>query len=490
MSSPSQAKAIGEFEGNQDVGQPKLSGFAAYDSAQDEYHISGSGNNMWAKRDEFHFVSKRVKGDFIVQARVEFPKAGVEPHRKMGWIARTSLDPDSPYADAAVHGEGLTSLQFRRSKGADTEQEKLSVTGPDVIQLERKGNTFRFSAARFGDPFTNAQVADLALGDEVYLGLFVCSHNSNVVEQSVFRDVRITRPAKDGFVPYRDFIGSRLEILDLQTGRRQFLFASAQPFEAPNWTPDGAALIYNVSGRSEGWGALRRFDLTTHQSSPIETGSANKANNDHVLSFDGRMLGVSHQSAAHKGQSVISTLPVQGGTPKLITPQAPSYLHGWSPDGKFLVYTAGRNNEFNIFKIPANGGEEVQLTHTKELNDGPEFTPDGRYIYFNSARTGKMQLWRMGPNGENQEQVANDEFNNWFPHISPDGKWIAFLSFMADVPPSDHPYYKHVYLRLMPIQGGKPKIIAYLYGGQGTINVPSWAPDNRKLAFVSNTAIE
>jgi Tol biopolymer transport system component len=202
------------------------------------------------------------------------------------------------------------------------------------------------------------------------------------------------------------------------------------------------------------------------------------------------MLGISHQSPAHGGQSVVSTLPVKGGTPKLITPASPSYLHGWSPDGKFVVYTAGRNGQFNIFKIPSKGGDEIQLTHTKELNDGPEYSPDGRFIYFNSARTGKMQLWRMTPNGEHQEQITDDEFNNWFPHISPDGKQITFISFMKDVPAGDHPYYKHVYLRLMPIQGGKPKVIAYLYGGQGTINVPSWAPDSRRLAFVSNTSME
>ena len=129
-------------------------------------------------------------------------------------------------------------------------------------------------------------------------------------------------------------------------------------------------------------------------------------------------------------------------------------------------------------------------------SDGPEFSPDGKYIYFNSTRgkdgvaTGSMQLWRMKPDGSEQEQVTNDEFNNWFPHISPDGKWIAFISFPKEVSPSDHPYYQRVYLRLMPLAGGEPKVIAYVYGGQGTINVPSWSPDSRMLAFVSNTDME
>ena len=132
-------------------------------------------------------------------------------------------------------------------------------------------------------------------------------------------------------------------------------------------------------------------------------------------------------------------------------------------------------------------GEEIRLTSAEGVNDGPEFTPDGKFIYFNSNRTGKMQIWRMNPDGSDQVQITNDEFNNWFPHISPDGKWIVIISFPADIDPKDHPYYKHVYLRLMPIEGGKPKVVAYVYGGQGTINVPSWSPDSQRIAFVSNS---
>jgi Tol biopolymer transport system component len=166
----------------------------------------------------------------------------------------------------------------------------------------------------------------------------------------------------------------------------------------------------------------------------------------------------------------------------------PSYCHGWSPDGKLLVYTGGRNGKFDIYKTAADGsGGEIRLTDAEGLNDGPEYTPDGRYIYFNSTRTGKMQIWRMKPDGHDQEQVTRDDYNNWFPHISPDGKWIAFVTFGPDIDPKDHPYYKQIYLRLMPVEGGEPKVIAYVYGGQGTMNVPSWSPDSKRIAFVSNT---
>ena len=166
----------------------------------------------------------------------------------------------------------------------------------------------------------------------------------------------------------------------------------------------------------------------------------------------------------------------------------PSYLHGWSPDGKFLVYTGGRSNKFDIYKIPSDGsGSEIRLTEAPGLNDGPEYTPDGKYIYFNSSRTGKMQIWRMKSDGSEQEQITNDQYNNWFPHISPDGKRIVIISFPEDINPTDHPYYKQCYLRLLPIEGGEPKVIAYVYGGQGTINVPSWSPDSQRIAFVSNS---
>jgi len=476
---------LGEFDGHGDVGSPKIAGSATYNAVSQEYNLAAGGVNMWAQRDEFHFVWKRMTGDFILQTRVQFLGKGIDPHRKAGLIVRSNQDADAPYVDGVVHGDGLTSLQFRRTKGAITEQKESTVKGADILQLERKGNTFTFSAAKFGEPFTVTEIADVTLGDEVFAGLALCSHNPEVIERAIFSDVRITRPAKDGFVPYRDYIGSVLEILDVESGRRQIIYRSEQPFEAPNWTRDGAALIYNTSGRTEARGRLYRFDLLTRQPVVIDTGSSNRNNNDHVLSFDGTMLAISDQSA---GPSAIYTLPVGGGAPKRITPLTPSYLHSWSPDGKSLLYTGGRSGEFDIYSIAADGSStEVKLTDFKGLDDGPEYTPDGTYVYFNSVRSGTMQIWRMKPDGKHPEQVTNDEWNNWFPHISPDGQWIAFISFPKDVAPADHPYYKRVYLRLMPIAGGTPKVIAYVYGGQGTINVPSWSPDSKMLAFVSNT---
>jgi Tol biopolymer transport system component len=482
------AAGLGVFQQHADVGAPKLAGSAVYDAAAQEYTLSAGGVNMWGRRDEFHFAWKLMTGDFILQARLELLGKGVDPHRKAGWMIRTSLDDDSPYADVAVHGDGLTSLQYRRAKGAVTEQIVSAVKSADVIQLERRGTAYTLRTARFGDPYSVFQLTDLDLGDHVYVGLFVCSHNPDVVEKAVFKNVRIIRPAAEGFVPYRDYIGSQLEVLDVESGRRELLMSSQQPFEAPNWTPDGKALIYNTSGRVPEWrGRLHRFDLATRKPTPIDTGFAIRNNNDHVLSFDGTRLAISDQSA-EGGRSTIYTLPATGGTPERRTPLTPSYLHGWSPDGKWLVYTGGRDGEYDIYTVPADGPtDEVRLTTAKGLDDGPEYSPDGRFIYFNSTRSGTMQLWRMKPDGADPEQLTKDEYNNWFPHLSPDGKWIAFISYGQDVAPADHPYYKHVLIRLMPAGGGPARVIAYVYGGQGTINVPSWSPDGKRLAFVSNT---
>jgi WD40 repeat protein len=480
QSAPRQ-KPLGLFEGQSDVGKVNQPGSVVYDDDKEEYTVAGSGANMWADHDEFHFVWKRMKGNFILTARAAFIGKGVEAHRKIGWIIRPGLEADSAQVSAVLHGDGLTSLQFRRTKGTATEEIKSNVSAPDVVQLERKGNTYVMAVARFGEPFITTQVSDISLGDDVYVGIFVCSHNNNVIERAAFRDLRITVPAKDEFVPYRDYIGSNLEILDVQSGHRKVVYSVPDSLQAPNWTRDGKALIYNRNGR------LYRFDLARNSPVAIDTGFAVNNNNDHVLSFDGKMIGISNHSKEDDNKSIVYVLPVAGGKPRRITATGPSYLHGWSPDGKFVIYTGQRNGEFDIYKMSIHGGDETRLTTAKGLDDGSEYSPDGKYIYFNSTRTGTMQIWRMKPDGSQQEQITNDDYNNWFPHVSPNGQWICFLSFSKEVAPGDHPFYKRVYLRLMPIAGGQARVIAYVYGGQGTINVPSWSPDSKKVAFVSNT---
>jgi Tol biopolymer transport system component len=495
VAAQSSESAVGEFTNHGDVGAPQIAGASAYDPSTQQYRLAGSGVNIWGTTDQFQFAWKKMTGDFIVRARFEFIGQGADPHRKLGWMVRSSLDADSAYADACAHGDGLTSLQFRRTKGATTEQKEFSVRGGDVLQFERRGKEYIFSAARSGETFVSQTLSDVDLGDDVFVGLFLCAHNPKVKEEAIFKDVRVIRPPKAGYVPYRDYIGAQLQILNVFTGQLSLVHSSPEQFEAPNWRADGKLLV-NVSGPGPNKGLLKTFDRTTGEMGAFDTGFANRNNNDHVLSFDGKMLGISHHTADANGRSVVHKLPATGGTPVRVTKNAPSYFHGWSPDGAWMVFTGGRKekpdgpDKYDIYKISPDGGDEVRLTTAAGLSDGPEFSPDGKYIYFNSTRTGLMQLYRMKTDGTEQEQLTNDEFNNWFPHISPDGKWIAFVSFNQDVKAEEHPYYKHVYIRLMPIEGGKPRVIAYVFGGQGTMNVPSWSPDSTRIAFVSNTRMD
>jgi TolB protein len=194
------------------------------------------------------------------------------------------------------------------------------------------------------------------------------------------------------------------------------------------------------------------------------------------------LLAISDQSQGRR-QSLIYTLPITGGTPKLVTPNGPSYWHGWSPDGKTLAFCGERDGEFDVYTIPAVGGPETRLTTAKGLDDGPEYSPDGQSIYFNSVRSGTVQVWRMKPDGRDQEPVTADDFNNWFPHPSPDGRNLVFLSYEKDV--TGHPENKDVSIRMMSLASKKIDVLGRFFGGQGTINVPCWSPDSRKIAFVT-----
>jgi TolB protein len=476
-----QAFRFGIFHSETDIGCIHHPGSISYNTQEQVYTLSGSGTNIWSGKDSFHFVWRKMKGDFILRTQGAFVGKGIEQHRKWGWMVRSSLDSNSKHISAAVHGDGLVALQYRPETAAETMEQRSSVSYADVVQLERKGKTYTMSVAKFGGLFVTQKLEDVNLGDDVYVGLFVCAHNPEVTEKAVFNNVRIAIPAPSDLVPYRQYIGSNLEILNVFSGKSNIIYQNTGSIQAPNWNKHGKSLIYNADG------LLYDFDLSTNVPRALNTGDAKHNNNDHVLSFDGKMLAIS-SGEGDNGASVGYVVSNTGGSAKRITPVGPSYMHGWSPDAKSIVFTGQRNKEFDIYRIPALGGPEVRLTTAPGLDDGPEYTPDGKFIYFNSVRSGLMQIWRMKANGTAQTQITDDGFNNWFPHISPDGKWIVFISFLKEeVDPGDHPFYKHVYIRMMPATGGPAKVIAYLYGGQGTINTPSWSPDSKQIALISNT---
>ncbi|MFT3830340.1 MAG: biopolymer transporter TolR [Opitutaceae bacterium] len=443
-------------------------GNATFDAARQEFSLHPPATTPTAASDAGVLVCRELRGGCILQAQIGAVSAVA------GLALRASFEPLAPAVLLLRRADGTVEVRVRRMAGGPLETREFGAPGADVLQLEQRGAEVVVSAARFGEVFTTRRFREAVFGPRMVLGLFAAGGKAR------FHNVRLIRPAPTGFVPYRDYIGSELELIDATDGRRTLVHHEDDSLQAPNWTPDGAALLCNRNGR------LWRFDLATRRMALVDTGDQVKNNNDHALSFDGTLLGISSGDVSR-----VYTVPVGGGQPRLITPEGPSYFHGWSPDGRYLIYTAGRGDhrgKMNLYRIPAAGGAEERLTTTDALDDGSEYTPDGRWIYFNSTRTGRMQLWRMRPDGSAQEQLTFDDTNNWFPHIAPDGRSLVFITYGPEIAAMDHPFYRHVYLRTLPLDGGAPRVLAYVYGGQGSMNVNSWAPDSRRFAFVSNSA--
>ena len=430
---------------------------------------------MWFTNDALRFVWKRVSSsDLQLSAKVRWPESGGNPHRKACLLIRQSLEPDAAYADAVIHGDGLCSLQYRETAGAPTREIQSNVTGPARIRIEKQGDFVAMSVAGDGEAFRPAGGSfKIRFQEPFFIGLGVCAHDNRALETAVFSDVELaTGLAQPGT---NAVLASTLETVAISSKDRRVVYHTRGNIEAPNWGADGKFFIYNSGGR------MYRLARTGGQPELIETGLAKRCNNDHGISPDGTQLAISHHGDG--GKSRIYVLPLAGGVPVQVTPTGPSYWHGWSPDGKALAYCAERNGNFDIYTIPVSGGDETRLTTAAGLDDGPDYSPDGRFIYFNSERSGKMKIWRMKSDGSEQEQVTTEPGNHWFPHPSPDGKWLVFLAYGEDV--DGHPANKDVELRLRPIAGGETQTLAKLFGGQGTINVPSWSPDSKNVAFVS-----
>ena len=469
-----QAKPLGIFSDHADIGTVLHPGSATYDAASQSYKITGSGDNMWFAIDDFHFLWKKVSGDIALAADIAFQGTAGNMHRKAVLMIRQSLDGNSAMVDAARHGDGLTSLQFRDEAGANTHEVESNISAPKRMRIEKRGDFFYlFVSGKDGHLHPAGAATKLALHGDYYIGIGVSAHDKDVLETATFSHVTVeplttTAEAKPTLL-------STLETISAASTDRRVVYLAPARFEAPNWAHDNSYLLFNREG------GLYRIPPTGGEPLRVPMGAALECNNDHGFSPDGKMLAIS--DTAQTKLSKVYIAPVAGGTPRQITMNGPSYWHGWSPDGATLAYASRRDGNFDIFTIPVTGGEEKRLTTANGTDDGPEYSLDGQWIYFNSERTGTMQIWRMHPDGSSQEQVLTDDTNDWFPHFSPDGKWMEFLAFDKSV--TGHPADKDVTLNLMSMVDKKVHVLTKLFGGQGTINVPSWSPDSSKLAFVS-----
>lgn len=481
------AATAGIFEGHGDIGVNPKGGAVEFNPAANEYRITGGGANIWAAQDAFHFLWRRVSGDVTLTADVQFIGSGVQAHRKAVLMIRQDLTPDAAYADAALHGDGLTSLQYRLTAAGQTQEIQSPLKGPVRLRIERKGNQFTMYAGTPGGELTASGPVTVELKDPVYVGLGVCSHDADVLETAVFSNVLLSggmQPARRG-PRYR----SSLVIYDLASKSARTLYSADTVWEAPNWTPDGKYLLANSGGRIYRLDANAQGNVTPI---PLDIDPMYSCNNDHGPSWSGKLLAFSASTPSVR-QSQVFIADADGRNARLITPKTPSYFHGWSPDDQWITFIAERGDKnYDVYRIPAAGGQEERLTTSTGYEDGSEYSPDGKWIYYNSDRAGNQDVWRMpasgaGPNDSLAQRITSDEWQDWFPHISPDGKRMVFLSFPPEV--KDHNGRMEVQLRMMDAPGATaatPKVetVVKIFGGQGTINVNSWSPDSRKFAYV------
>ncbi len=475
--------SLGAFEGQSDVGSVTPPGTATYDPATDTYTLTSAGANLWGTTDGFHFLWKKMSGDAVITADIDFPNTAGEhsPHRKAILIFRQTLDASSAYADVALHGIGLTALQYRRNTGNITEDLELTnvldLAAPRRIRIEKRGDTFTAYLASS----LNASLhpigasAQVHLEEPFYVGIGLCSHDPNKTERAVFSHVTVEKPAP---LPSTLALYSTLQTIgDDADFRRDAIVWSAQGhFEAPNWTRDGKILIFDQDGK------IMTVPAGGVTPQPLDIGDATHCNGSHGLSPDGTLLAISCATPG-KPESRVYIVPVGGGTPRLVTEHPNSYWHSWSPNGKTIIFTRPDHGASNIYAISVDGGEEHALTTGTGISDDPDCSPDGRYIYFNSDRGGSMQIWRMHPDGSAPEQITSDDYVNWTPHVSPDGKSIVFISYEKGT--TGHPANKPIALRILSLDDRRIHVLFRLIGGSGTMNVPSWAPDSHHLAFVS-----
>jgi|HubBroStandDraft_1064217.scaffolds.fasta_scaffold00050_48 TolB protein len=480
---PAERDLVGIFQGQSDVGSVTPPGTAAYDSHMDVYALTSAGANTWYHIDGFHYLWKKASGDWTLTADVAFPPAAYShppnPHRKGILMFRQTLDAGAAYAALSVHGSGMPALQYRRERGANTEDIELNIELPKTIRIEKRGDIFTVFLSAGGEPLHQIGASTrLHLKSPFYVGLGALSHDVDTTDNVRFSHVTLQRPAAAGNT--RPILYSTLQTIQIEDQYRRATVIRSVPgvLQSVHWRPEGKSLYVHEDGQLEQIDYLDPPAGAPPQ--PIAVGKLVDCSGNYGISPDGRWLAVSCAEAP-RGEHQVYVLPAGGGdAARMLTHGAQSgYFHAWSPDSRIVAFTRGSASKADIFTIPASGGEESRLTRDT-VNDGPDFSPDGQFIYFDSSRSGSTQIWRMRPDGSQPEQITDDAGQNSSPHISPDGKNLAFLS----QPGNAGSRVGDAALKIMAFGDGLIRTLTYFQGDRGSFAMYSWGDINH-LAFVS-----
>jgi TolB protein len=476
---------LGLFEGQSDLGSVVPAGTGKYDPVKDTYALTSAGANTWYRVDDFHYVWKKAVGDMALTATVSFPPHTYNhepnPHRKGLLMFRQTLDAGGTYVDVGVHGSGLTALQYRRERGANTEDIEINTTEVRTVRLEKRGDVFTLFVSTKGEPLHPLGASiKLHLREPFYVGLGAVSHDIDTTDKVEFSHVTLQPVAP----VTRDTNLTRYSTLQTISTQDQFRRALmirtvAGRLQSPNWAPDRQSIYVHEDGR-----VLKIPYLTPDAGGvPVEiaVGKLGNCSGNFGLSPDGKWLAVSC-AETNGGPHEVYVLPAGGGdTPRKVTNSASqSFFHAWAPDSQTIAFTRGSAGRADIFTIPLSGGAETRLT-SDTVNDGPDYTPDGKLIYFDSLRSGTSQIWRMKADGTAVEQITDDGNLNSSPHVSPDGKTVAFLS---QPPNSDQSSITDAALKVLSLGDGLIRPVVELQGNRGSFSMYGWG-DATHLAFVS-----
>jgi TolB protein len=483
LSAATPADSLGIFAAQADVGRGVTPGTAVFNAATNTYTLTSAGANTWYHVDDFHFLWKKVSGDMTLTADIGFPKPAYtqepNPHRKGILMFRQTLDAGAAYVAVGAHGIGMTALQYRQERGANTQDIELNIDAPQTVRIEKRGDVFTLYLSMKGEPLhpVGASVS-LHLTEPFYVGLGALSHDVDTTDKVEFRHVVLepTAARPDS----KPVLYSTLQTIQTEDQfRRAMLIRTVPTFmQSANWAPGGKSIYVQEDGR-----ILNIPYLTPEAGGPprtIAVAGLVDCSGNFGLSPDRHWLAVSC-ARTHGGTHEVYLVPPDGtGQPRQVTVnESPSFFHAWSPDSQSLAFTRGSAGKADIFTIALGGGAEKRLTRDT-LNDGPDFSPDGQIIYFDSSRSGTTQIWRMHADGTLAEQITDDDAVNSSPHVSPDGKSLVFLSQPHGAGDGIGP----AALKIVALGDGLIRTLVDFQGNRGSLSMYGWG-DNNHLAFVS-----